>query len=970
MDPIGLVLESLRLADVGALAAREGVAEGDLQRWRDAFLAGGRERLEALIAARAATGWEQLDLELGEGGLVRSCARLHGFLRRWVDAASGRGGWYVVKPPGLRLRVRGVSRSGVEALGSDLVGAGVALSWRRGLYEPELATFGGPTGVDLAHRWFEADTRLALAWHASAWADDAAAGALDLSLAALGPLIRATTADNPEAVDLWQRVAAQGRESREGPPGFPAEILAEARQRLERGVPLAGALRAPVEQALEALARESAALAVAHREAVGAGQMRLGLRALAASLVIFHWNRLGLGLPGQIAMVRMVGEVLGGDTRSLAPCGPDLVAGVQAYPTLLLRCPAWAPSLGASLAGSQLIADHRAFRAAQAAHREAGQRLAEALGAQVPGASRGRRRRLLSWRRDLHNGRALGGPDIPDELARWEAERAALEGAAQDGAAWDAAQARARGVLEQLAGDPQVRLALENASPSLVAALEAPDPTPRTHLKRDAALARYLWRASLRPTPFGLLAWTGRARLGDGPFSPPPGPPRVQVLGEEGPGPLANDVTRLLRGGSGPVPPELRSQHLDMSMDGVGRIPRDVITPFLVEVAGLASRRMRVPNPEQRVLQAVFEHIAAGATGVPLRRFLAAWEALCLAAGCASEPTHAVAPLGRLLGVDTADPLAPVAEALAKVQGEVNLSSSLGSLTERWPGGRAVLRLAPADDGPRRFCLRFWGADRMSLLPRYLSAAPEDRAAMRAWFARWPAMADLLRATARPVDRRPDLAPWALCPPELEPLASEIGIDGLQVAPHPRSGLPRLERREDGSPILPVFLGVSSPAAMSAGARLLMALDGRPPDLIEAAARAWSMRIAWVDAPVAVLPAATLGRSTLLCGPAHLLTPDVVGVAPGPPERADFLSFVGRMDDIGLPLGPTEVRAIPGGLEPLVVDLRSPLGLRALRRAVRGSARLLLTPLVESAWGPSELFAELDISAHVGISTC
>jgi thiopeptide-type bacteriocin biosynthesis protein len=76
---------------------------------------------------------------------------------------------------------------------------------------------------------------------------------------------------------------------------------------------------------------------------------------------------------------------------------------------------------------------------------------------------------------------------------------------------------------------PLVRQALTVASPSLVAALDRPDPDGAGAARARDSLLRYLIRMSTRPTPFGLFAGTGIARWSDRTDLELAGPPRTRT---------------------------------------------------------------------------------------------------------------------------------------------------------------------------------------------------------------------------------------------------------------------------------------------------------------------------------------------------------------------------------------------------------------------------------------------------------
>jgi thiopeptide-type bacteriocin biosynthesis protein len=206
--------------------------------------------------------------------------------------------WYLRKHPCWRIRVRTPDHAAVRTLLCELAAAGVIAGWRPGIYEPETAAFGGATAMEAIHDLFCADSRAVLAY---ARHPAPMLGRRELSLLLITALWQHAGLDRFEAGDLFHRVARL----RPPPPAGDAEriaaLAAQVRPLLEVSIhpdtapftdPDTAGYARPWLAAFDAAGREL-------RDADAAGQLRRGLRAVLAQIVIFHWNRLGLSAPAQ-----------------------------------------------------------------------------------------------------------------------------------------------------------------------------------------------------------------------------------------------------------------------------------------------------------------------------------------------------------------------------------------------------------------------------------------------------------------------------------------------------------------------------------------------------------------------------------------------------------------------------------------------------------------------------------------------
>jgi thiopeptide-type bacteriocin biosynthesis protein len=209
--------------------------------------------------------------------------------------------WYVRKAPSWRFRLRanpGASdriRTRIGELFDTLVTTGAATTWAPGRYEAETLAFGGPAGIDIAHRLFHSDSRAILDY---ARRPAPPIGRRELSILFCAALMRTAGQEWHEQGDVWHRVC-QLRPMPASPDND--RLIATATQtrrllELDTGPehladgPLAFA--APWFAALRAAGRD---LQVAAHH----GTLERGLRRTLAHHVIFHWNRFGIPDPHQ-----------------------------------------------------------------------------------------------------------------------------------------------------------------------------------------------------------------------------------------------------------------------------------------------------------------------------------------------------------------------------------------------------------------------------------------------------------------------------------------------------------------------------------------------------------------------------------------------------------------------------------------------------------------------------------------------
>lgn len=213
--------------------------------------------------------------------------RAHGRIRAW---------WFLRKPPGWRVRILpATTTTNLDALATvtapldDARSAGHVVGWWLTPYEPEIAAFGGPVGMALAHETFAADsTGLARILVQPEENTDHVLSSLLL----MTHLQRAAGLDWNERGDVWARVAAQ----RTRPDLSTADLDRLTGQAYTiittdtRAITRPAAALSAITSWAEDLDQQGRKIARAAHD----GTLTRGLRQILSLHVIFHWNRMGL----------------------------------------------------------------------------------------------------------------------------------------------------------------------------------------------------------------------------------------------------------------------------------------------------------------------------------------------------------------------------------------------------------------------------------------------------------------------------------------------------------------------------------------------------------------------------------------------------------------------------------------------------------------------------------------------------
>ncbi|WP_026416460.1 thiopeptide-type bacteriocin biosynthesis protein [Actinomadura oligospora] len=250
--------------------------------------------------------WLEVRLLIGTdpatGGPRVPWKRLGEAITRWRAEQRFELCFFVRKYPGLRLRFHGPdleTRLAPELLPwiGDETERGELVGHRLAVYEPEFHRFGGPAGMAVAHRHWNRDTLLALAYEATRPTAPASVGASGLWAAMVNHLLRLCLEDAAEAWDVWKRldtlVAAVDSAADSPPegitPGLAQELYRLSPDLLARLVPAEIRLLREAVLSNQQTAHELRALDFD-------GALTVGKRSWLTANATFQCNRWGLGL--------------------------------------------------------------------------------------------------------------------------------------------------------------------------------------------------------------------------------------------------------------------------------------------------------------------------------------------------------------------------------------------------------------------------------------------------------------------------------------------------------------------------------------------------------------------------------------------------------------------------------------------------------------------------------------------------
>ncbi len=211
--------------------------------------------------------------------------------------------WFLRKHPCWRLRIRTADRDSAGAMFDSLAADGLISGWKHGIYEPEIAAFGGPVAMNIVHELFCADSRGVLGY---ARHHPPLLGRRELSLLLIRALQHHAGLDWFETADVFDRVArirpAPAQADTARAEGFAAQVrsLLAIPVHATAAMLAAGGQRDDLTTWLVAFITAGQQLG----EAAAVARLDRGLRAVVAHIVIFHWNRLGLSARTQGILAR------------------------------------------------------------------------------------------------------------------------------------------------------------------------------------------------------------------------------------------------------------------------------------------------------------------------------------------------------------------------------------------------------------------------------------------------------------------------------------------------------------------------------------------------------------------------------------------------------------------------------------------------------------------------------------------
>ncbi|UED85833.1 methyltransferase, FxLD system [Streptomyces profundus] len=223
------------------------------------------------------------------------------------------GWWFMNKQPWpLRYRA-GKPSPMIEVLLGDLVRDGSAVSCRPQVYEPEVAAFGGPDGMDVAHALFHHDSRHLLTYQPG----PERLGRRETVVLLASAMMRGAGLDWFEQGDVWAKAAALRPATHPLPPERRAELVPAVRKLMSADACSLCRPDGPLHGHAEwVTAFESTGATLA--DLASGGVLTRGLRAVLAHHLIFHANRAGLLRDDQSTLFNTAREVVMGTSEPTA----------------------------------------------------------------------------------------------------------------------------------------------------------------------------------------------------------------------------------------------------------------------------------------------------------------------------------------------------------------------------------------------------------------------------------------------------------------------------------------------------------------------------------------------------------------------------------------------------------------------------------------------------------------------------
>ena len=405
----------------------------------------------------------------------------------------------------------------------------------------------------------------------------------------------------------------------------------------------------------------------------------------------------------------------------------------------------------------------------------------------------------------------------------------------------------------------------------------------------------------------------------------------------------------------------------------------DIFSGFLSEVVEYGATNVYPGlTPEQRGLSRVFAEVHGERRDVPLLGFFRDFLAVRREHGLDYLPINAAASvLGDSSERGLSEAAVPLAQALRRalcadrITRETALAVDVSQFShwESVTSTRLSMLLTPGPGGLScsRMWVRLWGADRMSLFPRYASSfasiAPNLIGDYRRFMRLWPETTDVWGGIDGNVDARPRVTHRTIDLPGCRPCPNGIPLRDLRIRLDSLSGrLTLTESPASAHTVRPVFLGVSSMSSRPLLYQFLEVLDGHRVSVFELLLRTLGRVLAeeavWTQrGSVKHVPAVTLGEHVALCPEMARIETAAIPNLTSAWRRQAFIDFHDWWGEHELPLV-AEVHVPRGAMR---IDLGSPDGVRSFYGHICGAERVhILFPFTSD----DNSFRSIDGESH------
>lgn len=192
------------------------------------------------------------------------------------------------------------------------------------IYEPETFAFGGPSGMDVAHRFFHGDSNFVAEYLTHVRRHPETDKRRELSLLLCTTMARAAGLEWHEQGDIWARLASM-RGADPSLPAHPDTAADKARHLLAADIDatIARLDTGPATAAADALGQYRP-IGARLRQLADDGRLERGLREVLSHHFLFCWNRIGLRVASQRDLARAARDaVFTGPRTESASRGTD-----------------------------------------------------------------------------------------------------------------------------------------------------------------------------------------------------------------------------------------------------------------------------------------------------------------------------------------------------------------------------------------------------------------------------------------------------------------------------------------------------------------------------------------------------------------------------------------------------------------------------------------------------------------------